>query len=296
MTPSKKRLKLVLRSEAPATDIYDALTNPLKLAIWFCNKADIKLKVRGPVSMEGENCAASSFPEKAIKGTILDLDPNRRIKYTWPISGVNSEVVWEVYDKGRHCNVVLTHARVPEKSFMMDAWIIYLYNLQAFLKTGRPIYRFDYKRIDKSTIKREVFIERLPPIIWQALISQAALRVWFAKDAEVEPAVGGKYLSGWKSKDGEPAGPTEIVEMIENRKLVYGWKFPGEGKSGDLVSWELTRIGEKTRVNLKHSGFDPERKNKDYAQGWHAYILTLRDYCECRGRMSFQVLDGDWSV
>lgn len=296
MALSKRRLKLVLRSEAPATEIYDALTNPMKLAIWFCNKADVNLKLRGHVKMEGENCAATSFSEKVIQGTIIDLDPNRRIKYTWPINGAESEVVWEVYDKGRHCNVVLTHARVPEKSLMMDAWITYLYNLQAFLKTGRPLYRFDYKRIDKRTVKREIFIEKLPPVIWKALTEQESLRGWFAEEATVDLQIGGKYLSGWKDKQGNAAGPTEIVELAENRKLVYGWNFPGEGKSGDEVTWELTRIGEKTRVNLKHSGFDPERNNKDYAQGWHAYILKLKDFCERRGRISFQVLDGDWSV
>ena len=53
---------------------------------------------------------------------------------------------------------------------------------------------------------------------------------------------------------------------------------PKKGKSGDLVTWELLRIGERTRVNLRHSGFDPARYNKDYMQGWHAYLLTLKDY------------------
>jgi uncharacterized protein YndB with AHSA1/START domain len=132
--------------------------------------------------------------------------------------------------------------------------------------------------------------------VFKALTDQEDLRIWFAKEAEVEPVEGGKYLSGWKSADGKPVGPTRIAELVENRRLVYGWEYPGEDKSGNQVTWELTRIGEKTRVNLKHSGFDPERNNKDYAQGWHAYILTLKDFCESRGRLSFQILDGDWSV
>jgi uncharacterized protein YndB with AHSA1/START domain len=294
MAAKKSRIKLTSRVYADAISLYDSLTNPRTLAIWFCNKAKLSLKVRGPVHFSGDNCVASSFPEKEIKGVITELDPNRLIRYTWPIAGVESEVMWEIYDKGHYCNLVLTHSKIPENSQMMDAWIIYLYNLRSFIKDGRPTYRFDYTAIDKRTIKRELFFDVLPPAVFRALTDQESLRVWFAKEAEVEPKVGGKYISGWKDKKGRPAGPTSIEELVENKKLVYGWQSADEGKSGDLVTWELTRIGEKTRVTLKHSGFAPERDNKDYAQGWHAYILTLKDFCESRGRLSFQVLDGDW--
>lgn len=296
MLPKRHRIKLTTRVNTDPVALYEALTNPRMLAIWFCNKAEISLKVRGPVHFLGDNCAATTFKEKEIKGTITEHDPNRLLKYTWPINGVQSEVLWEIYDKGRYCNLVLTHAKIPDQALMMDAWIIYVYNLHSFIKVGRPVYRFDYTNIDRGTIKRELFLDVLPPVVYRALTDPEQLRIWFAKDAEVDPEVGGKYLSGWKDKDGRPVGPTKIEELIENKKLVYGWDYPGEGQSGTQVTWELTRIGEKTRVNLKHSGFAAERKNKDYAQGWHAYLLTLRDFCESRGRLSYQILDGDWSA
>lgn len=295
MALKKHRIKLTTRVNTDPVAIYEALTNPRTLAIWFCNKAEVNLKVRGALRFSGEDCAATTFPEKEIEGTITELDPNRLIRYTWPIGGVESEVMWEIYDKGRYCNLVLTHSRIPEKSLMMDAWIIYIYNLHSFLKDGRPIYRFDYSNIDKRTVKRELFFDVLPAVVYKALTNEDAVRVWFAKDAEVELYVGGRYSSGWKDRNGNPVGPTRIEELVENKKLVYGWDYPGEGQSGTQVTWELTRIGEKTRVNLKHTGFDPERHNKDYAQGWHAYMLTLHDFCESRGRLSYQVLDGDWS-
>ncbi|MCK4856847.1 MAG: SRPBCC domain-containing protein, partial [candidate division Zixibacteria bacterium] len=146
-----------MRVHTDPNSLYDALTNPIKLAIWFCNHAEINLKVRGAVRMSGENCAAVSFPEGEIKGEILQLEPNRLFTYRWPISGMESEVTFEIYDKDRYCNLVIGHAKILEKSLMMDAWITYYYNLRAFLKTGRPAYRFDYTHIDKETIKRELF-------------------------------------------------------------------------------------------------------------------------------------------
>jgi uncharacterized protein YndB with AHSA1/START domain len=210
---------------------------------------------------------------------------------------VESEVTFEVYDHGRHCDLVLTHARIPEHSLLMDGWITYLYNLQHFILYQRPAYRLDYQNLDRGTIKRELFIEELPSVVFRALTDQRDLRIWFGKEAECEPIVGGKYLSGWRDREGNAQGPRLIKEIVENKKLVYDWVFPGdEGQVGDLVTWELLRIGEKTRVNLRHTGFGPDRYNKDYTQGWHSYMLVLKDFCESGGRISYQVLDGDWTV
>ena len=291
----KKRLRLKIRIEAEPTRIFDAITNPLKMSIWFCNKGEVNLKLRGAVHLSGENCVATTFKEKEIKGAISELDPNRLIKFTWPINGSQSEVTFQIDEKRGFCDFLVTHDKIPENAMMMDAWIIYLYNLQSLLQLNRPSYRLDYTRLDKGTIRREMFIEALPPAIYKALTDQRDLRVWFAPEAEVEAQVDGKYLTGWKSPSGDPDGPGKVVELIENKKVAYDWRYSG-GPSGDLVTWELLRIGEKTRVTLKHSGFPPEADTKGFTQGWHAYLLTLKDYCESRGRLSYTVIDGDWSA
>ncbi len=296
MAIEKKRLKVKIGLDSDPTRIYDAITNPLKLAIWFCNKGEINLKLRGAVRFWGENCVATTFKEKEIKGTIVALEPNRQMRFTWPINGTISEVGFQIDDRGRYCDLVVSHEKVPPNALIMDAWIIYLYNLQSLLKYQRPAYRLDYNRIDTGVVKRELFIEALPSVVYRALTNVADLRLWFSKDAECDLVVGGKYTTGWKDKAGQPAGPREIKELVENKKLVYDWDFAEEGKSGDLVTWELLRIGERTRVNLRHSGFDPARYNKDYMQGWHAYMLTLKDFCESDGRLSYGVIDGDWGV
>jgi uncharacterized protein YndB with AHSA1/START domain len=296
MAAERKRIKLRIKIDSDPLRIYEAMTNPLKLGIWFCNRAEVNLKLRGAIRLWGENCVATAFPEKEIKGTIMELEPNRLMRFTWPIMGKTSEVSFQIEARGRSCDFVLQHEKIPEKSLLMDAWITYLYNLQSVLKFQRPAYRLDYSRIDSGTVKRELFIEALPPVVFKALTDQRDLRVWFSRDAECDPQVGGKYTSGWKDKDGQPAGPQEIKELVENKKLVYDWVFPSEAKSGDLVTWELLRIGERTRVNLRHFGFDPQRSNRDYMQGWHAFLLTLKDFCESGGRLSFEVIDGDWSA
>lgn len=295
MSVGKKRLRLKIRIDVDPKQIFEAITNPLKLSIWFCNRGEINLKLRGAVKMAGENLAATTFPEKEINGTITELDPNRLIKFTWPISKTVSEVTWQIDEKPRFAEFLVTHDKIPEKSMMMDAWIIYLYNLQSLLQVKRPVYRLDYTRLERGTIRRELFFDALPPAIFKALTDQRDLRVWFASGAEVDPQVGGKYLTGWKDSQGNPSGSKEIVELVENKKLVYTWDYGGE-PSGDLVTWELLRIGEKTRVTVRHSGFPPDANTKGYTQGWHAYMLTLKDFVESKGRLSYTIIDGDWSA
>ena len=292
----KKRLRLKIKINADPVRIYDAVTSPLKLGIWMCNKAEVNLKLRGTIRLWGENCVAVTFPEKEIKGTILELEPNRVMRFTWPISGKPSEVLFQIDDKGRSCDFLVTHDKIAEGSFMMDHWITALYNLQSLLHYQRPAYRLDYTHIDSGTIRRELFIETLPSVVFKALTDQRDLRGWFAKEMESEPHIGGKYITGWKGKDGVDNDPREIKELVENKKLVYDWYYNSDAGAGSLVSWELLRIGDRTRVNLKHSGFDPKRQNKDYMQGWHAYLLTLKDFCESGGQLSYYVIEGDWSV
>jgi uncharacterized protein YndB with AHSA1/START domain len=296
MGMEKKRLRVKIRIDSDPTRIYDAITNPLKLGIWFCNRGEINLKLRGAIRLWGENCTATTFSEKEVKGSIIGLEPNYSMRFTWPINGTQSEVSFQIDDRGRWCDFIVSHEKIPPNSLMMDAWIIYLYNLQSLVNFQRPAYRLDYTRIDSGAVKRELFIEALPTVVFKALTETADLRVWFSHDAESEPRIGGRYTTGWKDKSGQPAGPREIKELVENKKLVYDWDYPDDKKAGDLVTWELLRIGERTRVNLRHSGFDPGRYNKDYTQGWHAFMLALKDYCESGGRLSYAVIDGDWGA
>ncbi len=294
MAPARHRLRLKIRIDSDALKIWDAVINPLKLAIWFCNKGEINPKLRGTIHLTGENCPATSFPEKEIKGSILELEPNRVLKFTWPLAGAPSEVTWIIDDKGRYCDFLVTHDKMPDKALMMDAWIIALYNLRSLIKENRPTYRLDYSRLEKGTIRREIFIEELPPVVYRALTQQSSLRTWFAANAEVDLQPDGKYTTGWKNPDGSVLGPQKILEFVENKKLVYDWHEPGL-VSESQVTWELLRIGEKTRVTIRHTGFAPDKPNKACTQGWHAFLLVLKDFCESRGRVGYTVIDGDWS-
>jgi len=266
--------------------------NPIRLAIWFCNTAEINPKLRGSIKFSGNNCVAKTFDEKEIKGSITALEPNRLLKFTWPINGTATEVTWRLDDMGKYTDFLVTHEKLPSGAGMMDAWHIYLYNLQALVHTNRPVYRCDYNRIDKGVVKREVFVETVHQPVYKALTRQKELRKWFSETAEVEAPLkpGSKYIAGWKDSGGNPHGPQQVIEAIENKKLAYNW-LDEVHNGGDQVSWELTRIGERTRVNLRHSGFPEGKPQKDYMQGWHAYILLLKDYCENGGQLTTKVIE-----
>jgi uncharacterized protein YndB with AHSA1/START domain len=292
MAFSRNRIRLKVKCDVDALKVWDTVTNPIRLAIWFCNSAEINPKLRGTVKFSGNNCVARTFEEQEIKGVITALEPNRLLKFTWPLNGSASEVTWRLDDMGRYTDFLVTHEKLPPGAGMMDAWHIYLYNLQALLHTNRPVYRCDYNRIDKGTIKREVFIETVHQPVYKALTRQKELRRWFSETAEVEAPLqpGSKYSAGWVNAEGNSHGPQEIKEAVENKKLIYSWKDEAH-QAGDTVSWELTRIGERTRVNLRHTGFPDGMPQKDYMQGWHSYILLLKDYCENGGQLTTKIIE-----
>ena len=76
------------------------------------------------------------------------------------------------------------------------------------------------------------------------------------------------------------------MEVINQKKLSYTWRYDGyEGDS--LVTFELFKEGDKTRVKLTHEGLETfPASNNDFApanflEGW-AYIIStsLKEYSE----------------
>ncbi len=80
----------------------------------------------------------------------------------------------------------------------------------------------------------------------------------------------------------------EIVEIVEPTKLVYTFAFTQLDDAPALVTWELEDLGgERTRVNVTHTGFEGETKTyKMTSKGWKTIMQNLKDVCE-KGRVSF---------
>ena len=117
-----------------------------------------------------------------------------------------------------------------------------------------------------DTIKQTYLINASPAEVWRALTDPEVIEAWSNADAEFEPVVGAEYAL-W---DGSICG--EIVEVTPRKKLVQTWQPDNWERTDSVVTFKLTPVGKKTRVDLLHENVEAF----DYAEtceGWDLYYL-----------------------
>lgn len=109
-------------------------------------------------------------------------------------------------------------------------------------------------------------INASPAEVWRALTDPEVIELWSDADAEFEPVVGAEYAL-W---DGSICG--EIVEVVPRQKLVQTWQPDNWERDDSIVTFTLTPVGKKTRVDLLHENVE----DSDYegtSEGWDVYYL-----------------------
>lgn len=117
-----------------------------------------------------------------------------------------------------------------------------------------------------KNIRQSYLIAALPAEVWRALTDPKMIQVWSGADAVFEPTVGAAYEL-W---DGSFCG--KIVEVVPNQKLVQTWQPDYWERDDSVVTFTLTPVGGKTRVDLLHENveaFDYEGTR----EGWDLYYL-----------------------
>lgn len=143
-------------------------------------------------------------------------------------------------------------------------------------------------------IKKSIIIDASPEVVFKAITDPNELTNWFPDHAILEPKVGGKMKLTFYNKKSEtdhartadafPEGT--VKEFIPTKKLSYSWQHKDVPEFPEtVVTWELEEIGDKTRVELIHSGFTgkEQRKSfKEHEQGWTYFLDRLEKYCKDR--------------
>lgn len=117
-----------------------------------------------------------------------------------------------------------------------------------------------------KNIRQSYLIAASPADVWRALTDPEMIAEWSGADAVFEPTVGAEYEL-W---DGSFRG--KIVEAIPNKKLVQTWQPDYWETDDSIVTFTLTPVGGKTRVDLRHENveaFDYEGTK----EGWELYYL-----------------------
>lgn len=121
-------------------------------------------------------------------------------------------------------------------------------------------------------------------LVWRALTEKELLQKWYFDVSDFKPEVGFKFHFEGGQEDKRYTHLCEILEVVPYKKLKYSWCY--KGRPGiSFVTFELSTVGEKTRVQLIHEGIEtfkgPDFIRDNFVGGWEHLIRTsLKEYLE----------------
>ncbi|HET6298048.1 MAG TPA: SRPBCC domain-containing protein [Kribbella sp.] len=142
-----------------------------------------------------------------------------------------------------------------------------------------------------GTIEREIRIEASPEVVFEVISSPEHLQEWWADEAELDSAPGGRGTLRWaRGTDQEMVVPITVVEVEPPRLFSFRWVAP-EGEApvpGNslLVTFEVVPSGAATVLRMTETGFREkgweiavlEEQYRDHGEGWDHYIPRLGEY------------------
>lgn len=268
--------------------IFAALTKQTELEAWFAEHARVEPKAGGAFRFWGRHTVGTPTEADAT-GTVVGIEPDTRLIFEWPLFGVASRVTITLTPNGggsdTRTKVTVQHAldepidQPRPKELVDDWWRFALGNLAAHAAGHGEVMRPDFS--DPSPEVRVSMTVAAPrEKVFRALIEPEALNQWLAKDATVEPRVGGKFDLGWKAADVEHEGAAmEILEFVPNEKLKITWPdWRGDTSvPAQAVTWLLEPDGDGTRVTLVHDGFIRAVDVSDYPFGWGHFLSRMAE-------------------
>jgi uncharacterized protein YndB with AHSA1/START domain len=121
----------------------------------------------------------------------------------------------------------------------------------------------------------EIEIEAPANVVWDALISNEALRDWFNATTDVEPRLGGGVR--FEGADGDrPFRFNGTVEALTPSERISFDLRSDDGRTA-LLSFSLRPADDHTTVVLQHDGFDDA--DGTGASVWDGdELIALREY------------------
>ena len=157
VSPTEIRFERLL--PGPIENVWFYLTDSRKRGEWLAS-GPMELRVGGKVALRFKHSELSPLqappPERFTKmdaeghnaeETITELDPPRRLAFTWDGQGDDpSEVVFELAPRGDKVLLTLTHANLPDRAQTLGVsggWHTHLDVLVEYLEGRTPPYFWD---------------------------------------------------------------------------------------------------------------------------------------------------------
>lgn len=102
--------------KAPAAQVWEYLTNPEKLAIWFH-------KPEKPLALGAYEMFGAESGDKLMWGDVTVFEPHNRLEYTFtiaPMGGASSDVKWLLTEVQGGTKLSLRHEGLPQGAEAFD--------------------------------------------------------------------------------------------------------------------------------------------------------------------------------
>ena len=138
---------------------------------------------------------------------------------------------------------------------------------------------------DTQAIVIDEVFPHAPAVIWKALTSGELIGRWLMVPKGFAPVAGNRFTFQ-TTPAGEWDGTIhcEVLEVVPNERLSYGWKGGHEGNEGygskleTVVTFTLSKAETGTRLRLVHSGFVLPKNDTAYrnmSEGWKKVVKRL---------------------
>jgi uncharacterized protein YndB with AHSA1/START domain len=257
---------------APPERVWELLTKNEELTKWFCEHADVTLKEKR-FDFWGKFTPQNPARDEG-RHAIVDATPGKSIRFRWDVRGHDSVVSIDLMPEKGGTHVALDHDNLPMRPrndlSYANFWGVALENLRGYAERKMVGTRRDYSHASKDAATLAVEIAAPKAAVFQALVDPAQISRYIeGKGVKVEPNKGGVYSFGW-----DDGGPIRILDIQQDAKLSYSWRY--EGEPDTVVTWTLEGSGGTTRLTLVHSGFGADRTLEDYMTGWLEFLNQIK--------------------
>jgi len=132
---------------------------------------------------------------------------------------------------------------------------------------------------------KEVLLNAPVSKVWEAITDREQMKQWYFDIPEFKPEVGAEFHFEGGKEERCYLHLCRIVEVIPEKKLSYTWKYDGY-PGNSLVTFELFKEGEKTKLRLTHEGLEtlgdnPDFARENFAEGW-TYLIekSIKEFFE----------------
>ncbi len=278
----------------PVGTVWNAITNPEELKFWF---TDIEMDFRpgGAITFRfRDNDRTSSY------GEIVSIDPPNRFVWTWE----GELAVWELEALDEHSTrLVFTYSKLTvdyavnapagfhelldlleerldgcEKIAPFGAEDSAPEHFEAQVRYAEAVYHSHPELIKYPPVVVEKTLDASVEAVWQAIADKAQLKQWYFDLDDIKPEVGFRFtFPGQGHKGAQYLHLCTVTAVIPQKNLQYSWQY--EGYPGySLVTFRLTGVGDKTRLELTHHGLETFPQDsadfawKSFSGGWNEIV------------------------